>query len=273
MKTYKIPNDIVSSNLDKVNFIYYENEKPTQRVRVMFTQNLVSLIIEGEKEIFHSNTPIVLRNKIAVIKQTNCLMTETKISSDNNYKALLVFFDNETLTNFKVKYQYIIDKLTTKKSTSISVIDNDNILIAFRSNLVSILKNNKGILSREYKQIKFEELFLYLLQAYPDKTIPILNQNNDDVAVKFKSVIENNSIANLTLDELAFLCNMSVSTFKRHFLKYYKTSPQKWFLSKRMEYAKTLLEKGIRPTEIFKTVGYSTLSNFLKAYKAYSNKK
>lgn len=273
MKSYKIPQDLLTPSIDRINFIYYENEKPTQRVKVMFTQNLVSFIIEGEKEIFHSEMPIILRNKIAVIKETNCLMTETKITSNSKYKALLVFFDNDTLTNFKIKYQYIISKLNKTKSTSISVIDNDIVLTGYRNNLVNILKNNRQILTEEIKQLKFEELFLYLLQSYPNAITPILNQNNDDSVLKFKLIIENNSIANLTISELAFLCNMSVSTFKRHFLKHYQTSPQKWFYNKRMEYAKSLLEKGKRPTEIFSSVGYSTLSNFLKAFKEYSNNK
>ena len=271
MKSYKIPNDLLTTSIDRINFIYYENEKPTQRVKVMFTQNLVSFIIEGEKEIFYSEMPIILRNKIAIIKETNCLMTETKITSDNSYKALLVFFDNDTLTNFKIKYQYILSKLNKTNSTSIGVIDNDIILTGYRNNLVSILKNKHQILTQEIKQLKFEELFLYLLQTYPNKITPILNQNNDATVVNFKLIIENNSIANLTLSELAFLCNMSISTFKRHFIKHYHISPQKWFFNKRMEFAKSLLEKGKKSSEIYSKIGYSTLSNFLKSYKEYSN--
>lgn len=270
---YKIPNFLLTQNIDKINFIYYENQKLTQRVKVMFTQNLVSFIIEGEKEIFHSEVPIVLRNKIAVIKKTNCLMTETKITSDHKYKALLVFFDNDTLTNFKIKYQSILNKLNKTKSTSISVINNDRILTDYRNNLIHIIKNNHKILTKELKQLKFEELFLYFLQTCPSKILPILNQNKDEKEVNFKSVIKNNVIANLSISELAFLCNMSESTFKRYFLKHYHTAPQKWFLKKRMEYAITLIEKGKKPTQIYSSVGYSTLSNFLKAFKKYSEEK
>ncbi|HFU74925.1 MAG TPA: AraC family transcriptional regulator [Arcobacter sp.] len=239
----------------------------------MFTQNLVSFIIDGEKEIFHSDVPIVLRNKIAVIKKTNCLMTETKINSDNKYKALLVFFDNDILTNFKIKYHHLLDNLNKTKTAPISVIDNDRILIGYRNNLVNTIKNHHQVLTKEIKQLKFEELFLYLLQTYPHKINPILHQNNDAVVVNFKTIIENNSIANLSISELAFLCNMSESTFKRHFFKHYHTSPQKWFLNKRMEHAKSLIGKGKKPTEIFSSVGYSTLSNFLKAFKKYSEEK
>lgn len=273
MKSYKIPNDLLAQSIDKINFVYYENKKPTQRVKVMFTQNLVSFIIDGEKEIFHSDVPIVLRNKIAVIKKTNCLMTETKINSDNKYKALLVFFDNDILTNFKIKYHHLLDNLNKTKTAPISVIDNDRILIGYRNNLVNTIKNHHQVLTKEIKQLKFEELFLYLLQTYPHKINPILHQNNDAVVVNFKTIIENNSIANLSISELAFLCNMSESTFKRHFFKHYHTSPQKWFLNKRMEHAKSLIGKGKKPTEIFSSVGYSTLSNFLKAFKKYSEEK
>jgi len=59
-------------------------------------------------------------------------------------------------------------------------------------------------------------------------------------------------ITGISLEELAFICNLSVSTFKRRFVDIYGMAPGKWFLQKKMEWAKELiLQGGERPGEIY----------------------
>lgn len=96
-----------------------------------------------------------------------------------------------------------------------------------------------------------------------------LISNQDDESQKFIQTIEYNQLNKLTLKELAFLCNMSESSFKRTFKKHYIESPMKWFQDKRLEYAQMLLkEEAKRPSDIFYQVGYDNLSSFVQAYKA-----
>jgi AraC-like DNA-binding protein len=73
----------------------------------------------------------------------------------------------------------------------------------------------------------------------------------------------------LTIDELAFLCNMSVSTFKRHFSEVFHTSPKKYFIQNRMEKAKKLLQLNKRTSEIYFELGYSNLSSFSSEFKKH----
>jgi len=61
---------------------------------------------------------------------------------------------------------------------------------------------------------------------------------------------------------------MSVSTFKREFEKHFQESPSKWFQNKRLEHAAFLLQQHTkRPSDIFETIGYENLSNFVHAFK------
>lgn len=61
---------------------------------------------------------------------------------------------------------------------------------------------------------------------------------------------------------------MSLSTFKRHFIKEYNESPGKWFRNKRLEKAKELLEIGTKTSsDIYLDFGYNNLSNFSSAFK------
>ena len=81
-------------------------------------------------------------------------------------------------------------------------------------------------------------------------------------------VVESNSLNKLSLSELAFLSNKSVSTFKRSFEKHFGTSPIKWFQQKRLEHAAYLLGiKGQRASDVYLDAGYENLSNFIQAFK------
>jgi AraC-like DNA-binding protein len=72
--------------------------------------------------------------------------------------------------------------------------------------------------------VKFEEIMLYLLYKYKEKFEFYLFFNFKEVS-PFKNVVESNVHSNLKLEEIAFLCNMSLSTFKRHFIVEYNEAP------------------------------------------------
>jgi len=109
---------------------------------------------------------------------------------------------------------------------------------------------------------------LYLTELHGTDFIQSLIVNSNDATRKFIHTIESNQLNKLSLKELAFLCNMSVSTFKREFEKHYTESPVKWFQNKRLEYARHLLNNTKKsPSEIYFEVGYENLSSFIQAYK------
>ncbi len=271
MQTFTIPDDILPSAKDDINFIAYKTDNPQKKTKVFFTQNIITFLIDGEKEIFYSETPYKIKDKIAFIKVSNCLMTERKTASEKAYKALLVFFSDDALVAFKVKYQKLIKDICRHPApAAIAVFNNDPYLIAFRE---SIMKGTElKPLSPELKKLKLEELLLYLLQNHTENFCRLLFQSAHDREVQFKSVVENNIFSHLSIDELAFLCHMSTATFKRHFKQYYCHSPQKWFIMKKMEYARALLEQNRQPSEIFSRFGYKSLSNFMRAYKKHFNR-
>ena len=266
MSVYNVPNHLVS-HVNKINIILYENQQTSEKNKVLFSQNVISFVIAGEKEIFLPDAGVTIRNGLALIGLANCLMSERKPANNQSYKALLIFFDNDFLAEFVVKYRDLIE-MTNSVYKSVGVVAYD-VYLKFYCDFMLKMLSSKDILSQRMKALKVEELLLYLLQHYPTEFRAFLNHNFDVNAIRFKTIIEHNRLKNLRIDEMAFLCHMSVSTFKRHFKKYYGISPQQWFLQERMRHAKLLLEQGKRPSEIYRQAGYSTLSNFLKAYKKF----
>jgi AraC-like DNA-binding protein len=110
---------------------------------------------------------------------------------------------------------------------------------------------------------------LYLTEIYGTELLYSLTANSKDTTQKFIRTVESNQLSKLTLKELAFLCSMSVSTFKREFKKHFSESPIKWFQKKRLEHAHYLLNQEQKSSsEIYFEVGYENLSSFIQAYKS-----
>jgi AraC-like DNA-binding protein len=84
----------------------------------------------------------------------------------------------------------------------------------------------------------------------------------------FQSIVENSVNSNLSLEDVAFLCHMSLSTFKRNFVREYQTSPGQWFRERRMQTANDILKEGkLTSSDIYLKFGYNNLSNFSAAFK------
>ncbi|MEM9917413.1 MAG: helix-turn-helix transcriptional regulator [Bacteroidota bacterium] len=270
MKKIKIPDELLQSNepMPEIQLMNYRNERTIVRYRVNFSQHVFSFLKAGAKEIFYDQDPIFLTNRgFALITTPNCLMTET-IPEASLYKSILLFFSHKMLEAFKIKYRDLIAAQIHEKPKAVLAFEYDDYCFHFRSSL-ELLMAQPGPLPTAILNAKFEEIMLYLLRTQAEKINRLLSTKQTDFEMTFKSVVESNIHSHLNLEELAFLCNMSLSTFKRHFAQFYQMSPQKWIIAERMKTAAFLIKNGERPVDIFRKLGYKTLSNFVRAYKSH----
>jgi AraC-like DNA-binding protein len=90
---------------------------------------------------------------------------------------------------------------------------------------------------------------------------------------EFKKTILNNLYSNLSINEFAYLCGMSLSTFKRMFKKVFKDSPKKYIAKMKLEKASKLLaSKELRISDIVYDCGFETISTFNRSFKTYFGK-
>ena len=83
------------------------------------------------------------------------------------------------------------------------------------------LLSNGGKLPAEVRQLRIEELLLYMLHADPQRFHSIQIITRDRPQLQIKKVVESQIGQPTTVDDLAFLCHMSTSTFKRKFAEIY----------------------------------------------------
>lgn len=265
MKTIILPDELNIEDSQPVQFFDYHSSLEINRQQITLTQNTFSFLTEGAKEVISDNSVLSIDNsKFLILKSGHCLMTE-KLSQNKNYRSTILFFSNEILLKFIQKIK--LNKTKFIKPKSIYSFEKDDFINQFVHSLLEISKLSKTT-QKQLFEIKFEEIMLYLIEKYGNDFLLSLLENNNDSTQKFMQTIERNQLNKLTLNELAFLCNMSVSTFKRKFEKLYSESPIRWFQNKRLEHAHYLLnQKQQNASEIYFEIGYESLSSFIQAYK------
>lgn len=276
MSIFTLPDDInYETNNKSDDLIIHNYSAPTQSFygKSILKKNAISLVISGEKTMHFAEKKIDISDKeIHFLSTGNCLVS-MKLSVIKPFQSILIFFDNKILTNFLLKYQIKINLLTKVQKVSkepFLTFVKDAFIQNYIASLALLFQSNTQI-SSEMKMIKFEELMLHLLENHPAKIFAFQSLKNNELNdFEISKVVESNITTNLNIDEMAFLCNVSLSTFNRRFISIYGISPSKWFLQKKMEMAKELItHHGERPSEVYHKVGYENHSSFSQSFKQY----
>jgi AraC-like DNA-binding protein len=283
MRPFNLPEDIFAdkkSQADELIFHAYAAPAGAFEGRSVLNMNAVSLVISGEKTIYFAEKKVDIKaDEFHFLSSGNCLVS-MRLSAKTRFRSILIFFSNAMLSGFHAKYRDRIASLagTHKADQPYLAFKKDGFINGFIASLEGMLGGGSGGaggsgsgsgISPAMKKVKFEELMLYLLEAHPLRFLSFQCSKSalpEDMAIR--RAVENNLTTNIGLEEIAFLANVSLSTFKRRFAKLYGAPPNKWILQKRMETARDLLLQGReRPSEIFHKVGYRNHSSFTQSFK------
>lgn len=233
--------------------------------KVNLSMNMFSFLQVGSKYVHVADAAVAVNtHQSLLIPKGNCLWTEL-LNQEEVYYCKLFFFSEERLIEFLKSHN--IKQPTYIKEQSYFIVENDAYLVSFLQSL-SIFGAEISAVQRQLISVKFNELLLYLIIKYGERFIMYLFTMVSHTKSPFKTIVERHMYSNLKLEEIAFLCNMSLSTFKRHFINAYNEAPGKWLQDRRLTKAKELLLNGrAKPSDIYEEYGYSNLSNFSIAFK------
>ncbi len=185
------------------------------------------------------------------------------------YRAIIIHIDREsilkTLThNFPdisslKEREYSYDTITGKPC------------VITQNYIEGILQyfNNTHIITNEIIELKIKEILFLLLRSKKAKQVASLLEgfvNRDTTS--FKNTIENHLFNDISLYELAHLCNMSLSTFKRHFKKIYNATPSDYIFDRRLDYSKKLLATSEQSIiDVAFNSGFKSVSHYSRKFK------
>lgn len=249
-----------------ISFHIYENRAPVDRAKISLRCNVLSFITEGKKQLAYEDRHAEVEpSEFILMKAGNCLMTE-KTSVNQKYKSFMICFSNLALQAFIEKYGILLKK--ENQSPPFLVLRNDSQTEHYPVSIDLLLNSPKHI-PQAMLELKFEEIMLYLFSNYPKKMLSFFSHSNAiENGIKFKRIVESNLSARATVEELAFLCNLSLSSFKRKFVEIYGATPGNWMQQQRLEKAAHLLAStDKRASDLWLETGFESQSSFTQAFK------
>jgi AraC-like DNA-binding protein len=251
-----------------VDVFFYEhvNTRENNNSKLKFTTHCISIGINGTKALKTSEGVENFAEGDVVFYRPGNYLSYVNYDNEKPYRCLMIFFD-------AVFFSGIMDKISpdfnTHHKTGIDKVYFSVRAQSYIHNFIQSYQNLTGTNNRftpALQKVKLLEL-IYFLAEMSYHQLQSMFQGDISAEDQFNALVEKNIDHNVTLEELAFLCNMSLATFKRLFMKRYGLSPGKWLKQKRLARAAAQIKANVLPKEVFHDAGYADYSSFSHAFK------
>src|SRR5688572_21913546 len=269
MRTFVLPDILPGYKASSCFYYEYRSDETNSRSKIHFTTHCISLVLSGIKHMRSTKgVESFAKGSVLLFSPGNYVSYEIKENSSIPYKSILLFFSSELIGEFFAQLEKTEIIEPAKDHSPYFSLGTNDYLLHYAETLTELL-DGKNKFSDALQKFKLLELLAYLYTKNSTSVSGLLNQNQLPASdASLLKVIENNIHSDLTIEDLAFLCNMSLSTFKRWFEKQYGESPGKLIKQKRLEQAANQIKFFRKnPTEIFTEAGYADYSSFSHSFK------
>jgi AraC family transcriptional regulator, exoenzyme S synthesis regulatory protein ExsA len=130
--------------------------------------------------------------------------------------------------------------------------------------------DNPALVSDELLELKVRELILLLVQTKnAESVVGLFSDLFTPREVGIKAVVNNHLFSDLSIEDLAGLAKLSVSTFNRAFQTLFNATPANYIKMKRLERARELLVMStLTVSEIAFQTCFSDVAHFSRSFKA-----
>ena len=249
-------------------FLNYDCPVKDKKVAKWSGHNYIYYVLSGQKTFHTPGRSWPLQKGTAVfVKRGACIVEQffrepfcivVFIMPDSFIKSFMS--ENKTLLQIDTKEEAAADLVIP--------IDADEIMKAFYDSVLpyftSEIKPPENLV-----ELKFKELLLNIIRNPVNKELIAYMQSLVRRSESsLEQVMEMNYPYNLQLDVYAQLSNRSLSSFKRDFQQIYHTTPGRWLLQKRLQYASMLLTTTDKPvSDITLESGFENIAHFSRVFK------
>lgn len=211
-----------------------------------------SVIATGDERIYHLESGQMLfhkpmefhRIRSADGTSPHLLILSFKTAGEGmeKYKECHISLNNEEQKNFEQTFTSCYDAI------------------------LSYEQNNSDYPYKSHIAASMLELFLLGLTRN-NKTVQSILTRDEKYFRQIVGVMKENCRENLSLEQIAKLCEMSVSNMKRVFRLFSDVGLSKYYLQLRMRYAMTLLDDDLSVTQVARIMNFSDVSYFHTVFK------
>ncbi|WP_375560361.1 helix-turn-helix domain-containing protein [Bernardetia sp. OM2101] len=220
-----------------------------------------------DTKLISSDVNLTLENKDAVLLKCGTYFVDWLKKTDSMVEVLAVHLYPEILEKL---YKNELPQRLKKSAnyTQVKKIAPTDTISKFVESLEFYFQN-PSLVSDDLLELKIKELILLLVQTKnASSVLELIEDLYSPRKSELKKIIDLHSYQNLSVEELAILCNLSVSSFKREFNSIYNESPIRFLNKKKIEKAKELLElSDLSIAEISHQVGFNDPYYFTRMFK------
>lgn len=230
-------------------------------------------VVNGRSKINAPMTQLELQTGDFILMKCDNFVNNWLENEDGTMTEIIAFHF------FPEVVQYVYnDKLPTELTStaetiqinSIERIPSTNLLVSFMKGLQMYL-DAPELLTEEILKLKLREL-LHILLETQSNTGAVMHIKSLFVSAdyKFQEIIQANLYHNISVEHLAFMSGLSLSSFQRKFKEVYNTTPARYIKQKRVEKAAELLKNtNTRVSDIAYDCGFSDATHFSKAFASF----
>jgi AraC-like DNA-binding protein len=249
---------------------------PFSKPNIMQDEACFLHILEGIGiEVSENNEERVLARESILMKCGNYVARMRSDKENGIYSAFAIHFYPDVL---KTIYQNDLPKFLKDKVQNVAKMDMtkvaSNLLIDKFIQEFLVYFENPNLVSSDLLELKLKEIILLLYNSQNGDAIKLILANLfSPVQYSLQQIIETHLYRNITVEELATLCNMSLSTFKREFKKAFNDNPANYIRTKKMLKAEELIKKtSLRINEIADECGFEDVSHFSNTFFKFFGK-
>jgi len=224
---------------------------------------------EGNNKI---NSPY---DQVKVLSQDSVLLKCGTYFSDlkeelniEAYKIIVVHLPKNILKDIYVhEFPPVLNVSIT--TNSIRKIESQELVGQFIKSL-NFYFENPQLVSDELLSLKIKELILLLVNTKNSDTLfTLFQQLFTPQEIDLREIVKQHLFSEISINDLAYLCHMSVSTFKRQFRHIFNDTPANYFKTKRLEKAKELLViSKLSISDVAYETGFTDVGHFSKSFKS-----
>jgi len=272
--TYIVPNFFIennNSNLIKIDNLFclnYITKQKSDFISVRTTMHCMIILLDGSKVIHLKDTDININsNEMYFLTQNNYFMSE-RITTDSNYKSLIIYFDDKFIFDLIQKYKIKIN--STNENHIIKLDYSQDILL--KSNISLFQEYIDKKLDNNLLILKIEEIILHSLRINKNLFSSFIQSITSTSQDRIKFILESNIDLIQTLDDMCSITRLTQNQLRRYIKKEYNLTPKVWIDTQRLEKATLMLKNTNKTiTNISTECGYSTVSWFISQFKKQYN--
>ena len=242
---------------------------PFQKPNPMPDEACFLYVIEGSYDSTSEQEQVrVHADESVLMKCGNYLSNMIPTPGSDHYQAIAVHFYPDILLKI---YENKLPQFLKYKDTpnkGMAKLNSDLLIKKYIDELLFYFENPQ-IVDEEILTLKLKEIIVLLNKTKNAPEIRVILSNLfNPTSYSLREIVDAHIYSIITVERLAELAGLSVSTFKREFQKLYFESPATYFRTKKIEKAVELLSAtNLRATEIAYECGFSSVSHFSRTFK------